>query len=446
MSETPKPYFTLSINGKPKKIKSDEDFQKFIAKEIDGWQWLQSIPFNGFGHELFAFLFQHRIQEIINQQRGGNETASINEDYFYVTSDSKEAALINKIRETHGDNCAAFALYFISDTKGKLITVSHQTQLALTQPHHARDRGLAAHIVFNNEVSPLLQKNSANAFISDQCDDFTETVENSRKIIETQEADLQNSIFEIIEKQKEDTKKQARAFKRRIKTYKSVASKIKSNTELSLQAAHADLASAKAAYHEQVDFDASVQYWKDRKTSHLRYRYGWLLAVILSMGLTFASLVGYYHFGAASGIGGKTVAYVASQETTTPPHNQEKTPPQEESLLAPIQSSPSAISAAIADITGAMLLITLLAVIIRITLRQFNVHSHHMMDAEERVTLTKTYLALLNEGKLKSDEDRRLILESLFRTSQLGVSGDASFSSPIELIVKSISQNGKPSS
>ena len=84
------------------------------------------------------------------------------------------------------------------------------------------------------------------------------------------------------------------------------------------------------------------------------------------------------------------------------------------------------------------MLITLFGALIKITLRQFNTHSHMALDAAERITFTKTYLALLNEGKLKADEDRRLILESLFRSSQPGSLAEIPFSSPIEPVLKTL--------
>jgi cobalamin biosynthesis protein CbiD len=102
--------------------------------------------------------------------------------------------------------------------------------------------------------------------------------------------------------------------------------------------------------------------------------------------------------------------------------------------------SSSELSAAVADLAGAALLITLLGVLIKITLRQFNTHSHLSLEAAERITFTKTYLALLNEGKLKSDEDRKLILESLFRSTQSGSVAEIPFSSPIELILKTLGE------
>lgn len=93
--------------------------------------------------------------------------------------------------------------------------------------------------------------------------------------------------------------------------------------------------------------------------------------------------------------------------------------------------------------TGAALVVTLMAVIIRVALRQFNTYSHLSLEAEERVTMVKTYLALLNEGKLKSDQDRHLALEALFRASQTGMIAETAFNSPVDIIVKSLAEKAK---
>lgn len=57
----------------------------------------------------------------------------------------------------------------------------------------------------------------------------------------------------------------------------------------------------------------------------------------------------------------------------------------------------------------------------RVILRLFfsNVHLHS--DAMERVTMVKTYLALVSEGKAPQDDDRKLMLQSLFRPASTGL-------------------------
>jgi hypothetical protein len=56
----------------------------------------------------------------------------------------------------------------------------------------------------------------------------------------------------------------------------------------------------------------------------------------------------------------------------------------------------------------------------RVLLRIYLSDRHLLTDAEERIALIKTYLALSNEGKVDAS-DRALILAPLFRTAADGI-------------------------
>ncbi|MGZ5198324.1 MAG: DUF6161 domain-containing protein [Telluria sp.] len=58
---------------------------------------------------------------------------------------------------------------------------------------------------------------------------------------------------------------------------------------------------------------------------------------------------------------------------------------------------------------------------IRLLIRLFLSHSHLRTDAAERVVMTQTYLALLEENKLSEEKDRSLILSALFRPASDGM-------------------------
>ena len=51
-------------------------------------------------------------------------------------------------------------------------------------------------------------------------------------------------------------------------------------------------------------------------------------------------------------------------------------------------------------------------------------HQHLGTDAAQRVTMVQTYLALIESDKLPKDEDRKLILQSLFRPGSDGIVKD----------------------
>ena len=61
--------------------------------------------------------------------------------------------------------------------------------------------------------------------------------------------------------------------------------------------------------------------------------------------------------------------------------------------------------------------------LIRILVRNYLSHVHLSHDASERVAMMKTYLALLEEGKLE-DKHRNLVLQALFRPASTGIVKD----------------------
>lgn len=68
---------------------------------------------------------------------------------------------------------------------------------------------------------------------------------------------------------------------------------------------------------------------------------------------------------------------------------------------------------------------------VRLVVRMFLSHTHLATDAEERITMVKTYLALLEGEKMPSDEDRKLVLTPLFRPATDGIVKDEGLPHPL---------------
>ena len=60
----------------------------------------------------------------------------------------------------------------------------------------------------------------------------------------------------------------------------------------------------------------------------------------------------------------------------------------------------------------------------RIIVRIFLSHLHLETDAKERVTMIQTYLALLREEHALKENERQVILQTLFRPSATGIVKD----------------------
>jgi hypothetical protein len=139
-------------------------------------------------------------------------------------------------------------------------------------------------------------------------------------------------------------------------------------------------------YVEQMKLQAPVKYWEDKRDLHAR------LAQITG-GLSFVGIA-----GAAA-----TLAWKGNV------------------LLASLQSDGTPDSWRI----GILVLLGLFAVWgIRLVVRMFLSNLHLQTDAAERAVMVQTYLSLLEGGGLDDGEDRRLILQALFRPASDGIVKD----------------------
>jgi hypothetical protein len=85
---------------------------------------------------------------------------------------------------------------------------------------------------------------------------------------------------------------------------------------------------------------------------------------------------------------------------------------------------------------GVVIFATSLAVwLIRILVRMYLSHNHLEISSQERIIMTKSYLALLSEGGASSPEERQLVLQSIFRPAATGIiTDDGAPPNVIELI------------
>lgn len=435
------------INDKAKRFKDIAAFRAYIEHELAHWKWLQEIQGNNRSYiaEIYNIFFFSKLRPLLDRFEASHpnfgEFSLGSASAPYIESTSKEGLLIQQTRESYGDVTAAFLTMYITPKNRALIPSNGNLRAFTEAVGLAYEKTVAIQIAVSNDDTSGLIKNSKVQALNNVLEKFTEDAESSLENINDHQLEIESHIKNVKESINHDATSIQRSFKRRNRVYRRYARKLKNEAAQSLDDAQRRLASAKAAYDDQVDLDASVQYWINRKNNHSKFKLLWFLAIIVSMTFTFSSLLTYYSFGGAAGLSRYMHTQADSISTQLESNNSNKNSIATQTTITPVlfgHTKPE-LSLAIADIAGAALLITLLGVLIRITLRQFNTHSHFALDAAERITFTKTYLALLSEGKLKADEDRRLILESLFRSSQPGSLVEIPFSSPIELILKTLS-------
>lgn len=396
-------------------------FPDYLESQLSAWKWIENSDEFLAGKEFFnTFIEANILQAEALYKRDGIADRKIKIP-SYISSNGPTADFIQKVQKNHGNKVALFALIYSHPDHEAIIKNNKNIKIAIAENSNSYERELALFLTFTSNKSANFINNDATRELHNVISDFKRAAEISLSTIENSKVEAQNNLENIHQNNHKLQLRRARRYRKVFNTLK------KSNNE-KLEAAKNDLKSAAKAYHETVDFQASVKYWSDIESKCSKRKRTWLFFTTACIAIIFTSLITYYHFG---GLSGKANLQQITALKENP--NQEATSSTNKNITPDVLHS-------VTDLTGAALLIALLSVLLRISLRQFNIYTHLAQDASEKITMTKTYLALLNEGKLNSEQDRRLVLESLFRPSQIASLADPSSSTPIELVIKAITE------
>lgn len=355
-------------------------------------------------------------------------------DWLPIYSFTPEGQFIQHVLDSYGMSIAAFALFHICDRSFNALSefyrnnTLYQSMLAALSSQNA----FAINLVFAFQRDAYQAIPAYENSIKDMHQQFTLTLSSAEERIVNSINEFNNKFDNVLMQHENLYQKTREKYNRFASRSLRAMRRVGRFTKDVLDKSNSDINQAQVAYHEQVDLDASVSYWRAKKTRNNRNAFIWFVFGIGgSVGATFYLLAKYY---AKGGIIGISASLADTGDSGVEAANQ---------LQSVAATATSGMEHLVFNTTGAALVVTLMAVIIRVALRQFNTYSHLSLEAEERVTMVKTYLALLNEGKLKSDQDRHLALEALFRTSQTGMIAETSFNSPVDIIVKSLADKAK---
>lgn len=170
---------------------------------------------------------------------------------------------------------------------------------------------------------------------------------------------------------------------------------VKGQFTLSFDGAGEQLENIRKSYDERMALRAPVEYWAKKSKSHLKA--SWWFGGFLVLYLT-AALIGLWEL----------VQIWASKEVVSPELMEKRLFPQ-----LPNYSLAFVLLAAFVAFWCARILV-------RIVLS----HLHLYFDAEQRVVMTQTYLALIREGSLTTDDGRESVLRALFRPTATGIVRD----------------------
>lgn len=412
LSEDDGKLFYVQGNQHSESFDTSEEVVSFLNNEMTYWQWIRNTLGQAGG-----IIYQTYVHAPINTIRSQNLiNPRINLSSFLLST-SPPGIFLEGIRKTHGDAVALIAFIYFHPEKTSITKTSRITQ-TLSSPDNLYEVNLAIYNVAKYKGDLSATSDIAETSIRDTITRVAVHASEAKEEILNITCAHQEELENFRTKLKSQISSWNKQFKKRSRSYRKIATSVKVNANSQLKSAMDDIVAAKEAYHDTIDFKASVAYWTQRKSSHLIGKYGWLAALTTIMILTAVGLSLYYSHGGIIGIFGQP--NLADPQATE---------------LSLDQSDKK-----IFNLAGAGLIITFFWILLRIALKQFNIHANLAIEASERVTMTKTYLALLSEGKLNADQDRKLVLEALFRSSQLASTASDSASTPVELIIKAITE------
>lgn len=376
-------HLDLGSNGGLLAPKSFDELIEWVQAEQRFWNWARAPS---------RFLQSHKFSQAFNGL--DNATQSVN----------AAASQPDPARRIHELNNAVSHINSAFQSGG---FPHSSTPLAKRVDAYRNEAGeeaaiyfLAAHVLepSGQQVEPrqpiqwrgwldgLLDKNPPEKLLSIKAEAYEEAIEKLRQRADTlistkqQEIELLNAKFESISEQIAEAAGEAgRAF--------LVAQAARDQEFGDLRKAHEDaFSSIRKAYNEEMGLRGPVSYWEEKTGTHAEAakRFGRIVAVMLVVGPLGIGALAWSFFGGLS-------------EGATPPTWQ------------------------LAMFFGLLLFVVWST---RLAVRNYLSHLHLQTDAQERVVMVKTYLALAEGGRVQTSEDRQIILHSLFRPASDGLVKD----------------------
>lgn len=424
-----------------------EEIKKFVQDERHKWHWLRDLPIHlkNAGKELQTILLDKPTFKLEKLLDGGHESKLElgTKTEPFITSDSEEGRFVNEVIQNYDCIIGFYSIIFSNDEIKEMAynnsTISET--LRISRFEYERTTAISLTLTLGNYENFIdsRRKSKFQELLNEQRNDQIEFREKFNEISDAFKLSAKEHTA-LAQRNIRDSKnflnRRLKAIhilsKRGTRKAQEVATEA---TELH-KAALERLKAADTAYTEQLDLKYSVKYWNSRKTAHTLSKYGWLLSVFLSLVLMLGVVGLYFANGGLTTIAEHLNKRLPESFVIISESSVEKK--QDLSLQNPLLKSEVAILAT--NITGAILLITIFSILIRIALRQFSIHAQYALEAGERTTFIKTYLALMQEKQIKSDEDRKLILECIFKSSLGSTTPEIAFSLPIDSIMKAFGE------
>lgn len=421
-----------------------EQFQDALGPGLERWNWIKSLRVPDIQEYYHRHIYP--VEEFLNDIEDFDNVLSVPLN-SYIDPLGDMGAFVFQTKHMHGEIVAFYLMEIASSNPEDDRTISFNKSEAIrkstTYEYH-----LAHYLFFQHIHAADYINNNEHKKLLDSAEGYKKTVLSSLDTIDRSSESalqlLEDTKIRFVEVGEKINLKQ----RDRIRRYRKVFDKVRKEAAAARNDAMSDLKNAHNALLAKLDIEASVEYWGRKEIDHKKSSKAWFGLIILTATLTFAMPVAYYLLGGVSSLAASK--HVSAQHPTNSnaatDQSKEKVQPSGDKQVSASNDLPDEtlkkvfFASGIADLTGAALLVTLMSVILRLCLRQFNTITLLHRDAEERVTMMKTYLALANEGKLTSDGDMKIVLDTLFRASYTAGVPDQNPATPIELIVKAITE------
>lgn len=361
--------FTISdVYGNIRQFDSISELERFIDNEKEGWAWLNE---GGVGDYFTRFQSNiSRISSWIEQFKSGaiNEAQLVgNFSAFYNPanppmhiSDFSPGIVVKMIFDNHGAEDAKRALDLLTGNANLVVSDFRQMR------------------VWSLLVAPTAI--TADAWASEERKKLSSARVAMRRAVADTSQKLESELMRMRSEETQAREDHWRLIGLALRTGVRRARTVKSKAENSI----GSIERTEATYKEKMGLLAPVDYWKTKRTKH-RDGARWWGGTFIAY-LVIAAISGSYLFQLAWD------------------HSEGNEFTGRHFLVA----------------AGIGTVLTMLIWLARILMRIFLGELHLYTDAEERRVMTETYLALINENGA-SENERVLILSSLFRSAQDGI-------------------------
>ena len=384
---TPKSFLTLTLDTGDREFQSLEELENWVNDERTFFGWMEGGARAG--------------------EPGTNLCWNVTEQWMIVIQN-----FIQQYRQHEGNK--NYQINFINDVKSKISLLFNSEQLITSKNPIAifgkniseKSSDVVACYAINNLLNLKSNQNTPTAlygaFLASQyLQDNKFTLESNVESLEKQLIEWNSRFNETHLRLREDNEKLVEEIERLREQFNSLINDLENDkTEQrekladQIEQTENTLSDIAQTYDEKLALQSSVSYWKGKRKSHTK--------VMLAVGvgtLVLALLTGGGFIYAAHSLLNVTASQVELWRL------------------------------------GVILAISTFGIwITRLAAKIFISNLHLRTDADERITMIQTYLALLREGSGPRDEERQLILQTLFRPSNTGFIKDEGPTSFHELI------------